>query len=279
MSGPISGPVIGQYFGIFNGVTKGLYGQIVATAPFDKCNLLILAFVRTVCDGTNYVAAFTDWRDDKFNFDPDDTDIDRVKLVVETARAKNPGIKILISLGWGAGDVLLASRTPEPFAKSVGAIVQALSLDGFDIDYELVGWMDPAAMLTLAQEIRKSLDGVTPKREMIMTITPARTSGGLNQSVLEAFTYTMPQSYDHGGDGATVDQYKEIIGSYERIVGGLNSEGYIGYSDHPGKHVAEAKQKGLAGIFAWRLDNDNVDEATRLPNFATGIEMWQLMKG
>ena len=39
------GPVVGQSFGLFDGVYRERYERIVAAAPFDKCNLLILAFV------------------------------------------------------------------------------------------------------------------------------------------------------------------------------------------------------------------------------------------
>jgi hypothetical protein len=100
--GPIPGPVVGQYFGFFNGVPKQHYDQIVAAAPFDKCNLLILAFVHTVQKDGVYVAQFTNWRDNSSDpSTPGDTDQDRVKLVVQTARKKNTSLKILISLGWG----------------------------------------------------------------------------------------------------------------------------------------------------------------------------------
>src|SRR6185437_13307165 len=110
---PISGPVVGQYFGLFDGVSKERYERIVAAAPFDKCNLLILAFVHTFEfrppdeGGPTYVAQVTNIRDHEANrkknfhfpLDPNDTDGDRVKLIVETARKKNPSINILISLG------------------------------------------------------------------------------------------------------------------------------------------------------------------------------------
>jgi hypothetical protein len=44
---PIQGAVVGHYFGFFDKISKERYKSIVASAPFDKCNLLILAFVRT----------------------------------------------------------------------------------------------------------------------------------------------------------------------------------------------------------------------------------------
>lgn len=283
MTGPISGYVVGQYFGLFNGVTKDDYKEIVATAPFEKCNLLILAFVHTVSDGTNYVAAFTNWRDNDFSLATDDTDIDRVKLVVRTARAKNPFIKILISLGWGSQDVALAAKNPGPFAQSVAAIVQEHGLDGFDIDYESVDVsITVDSVLTLAQQLKEKLDGVTPKREMIMTITPGKPIVGLDKRVLQIFTYTMPQTYQHGGDGTTADPYKKMLGSFDRIVYGVNSEGYLGdpqeRPDSPATSAGLAKTNNAAGIFAWRLDNDNVDRTTSLPTFAAANEMWDLMK-
>jgi hypothetical protein len=108
-----------------------------------------------------------------------------------------------------------------------------------------------------------------------MTITPAQTDG-LDTSVLEAFTYAMPQTYDHGGNGTTATWYAQQLGSYSRIVYGLNSEGYIGQSDDPKKIAVEAHHNKAAGIFAWRLDNDSVNRQG-FPTFATDIEMWQLM--
>ena len=156
-SGLISGPVVAQYFGFFNGVPKEHYDHIVATAPFQDCNLLILAFVHTVQKNGIYIADFTNGRDDpNYPAKPGDMDIDRVKLVVKTARAKNPSLKILVSLGWGNNDAGLAAQTPGPFADSVCAIVQTLGLDGLDIDYESTD-VTASQMLTLAQTLWLSL--------------------------------------------------------------------------------------------------------------------------
>ena len=44
---PIQGAAIGQYFTLYDGVSKQKYQNVVAAAPFEKCNLLILAFVGT----------------------------------------------------------------------------------------------------------------------------------------------------------------------------------------------------------------------------------------
>lgn len=274
--GPIRGPVVGQYFGFFNGVPRQHYETIVATAPFDQCNLLILAFVHTVEENGTYRADFTNWRDEKTcPSTPGDTDEDRVRLVVKTARAKNPSLKILISLGWGTNDAGNAAKTPTAFADSAAAIVRNFGLDGFDIDYESTV-VEAAGMLALSQALAQSLSRVTPAREMILTIAPAQEEG-LDRAVLQTFTYTMPQTYDHGGNGTTATWFIQQLGSTERIVYGLNSEAFIGESDDPARFAREARSTHAAGIFAWRLDNDSVDRNTKLPTFATGRAMWRLM--
>jgi chitinase len=270
-SGLIAGYVVPQFFGFFNGVSDDHYQKIVDTAPFDKCNLLILAFVHAVLVNKVYIAQFTNWRDNDYQRKPTDLDdAARVKLIVKTARQKNPSLKILISLGWGTNDAGHAAQTPGPFADSVRALVQTYKLDGMDIDFESTQ-VAAKDLLTLAQALRESLKKAVPNP--IMTITPAQT-GGLDQSVLQAFNYTMPQSY--GNNPPYADQYAKILGSYAQIVYGLDSEGDIGQSDDPKIYAAAAKANHAAGIFAWRLDNDSLN-GQGFPTFATGIEMWQLM--
>lgn len=267
-------PVVGQYFGFFDGVSRQHYDEIVAKAPFEACNLLILAFVHAVPKNGVYVAAFTNWRDNHQSPNQGDRDEDRVKLVVERARARNPSVKILISLGWGTNDVGNAAKTPRQFAESFASIVKAYGLDGIDIDYESTE-VDTDAMLVLAEQIEQALAKAVPQRAMIMTITPAETEG-LDKRVLQTFTYTMPQTYEHGG-GTTVTWYEETLGSFDRIVYGLNSEGPEGTSDDPATFAREAKENDAAGIFAWRLDNDSLN-SQGFPTFHTGIEMWKLMR-
>lgn len=298
---PIQGAIVGQYFGLFDGVSKERYQRIVAAAPFDKCNLLILAFVRTFefnrpqdKGGPIYVAQFPNGRDadradlESFPLDPNDTDGDRVKLIVETARKKNPSINILISLGYGGEDwekdLEKAAKTPVAFADSVRALVQAYDLNGFDIDFESTT-VEEQDMLTLAQEIRRSLNKIPSTRPMIMTIAPDQ-PGGLNKDVLEQFTYVMAQTYGHACSCFSFDEAKllaEQLGSYERIVYGLNSEGFLGdpdpkkRPDDPKISTDEAKKNHAAGIFAWRLDNDSSTQQGYYPTFANAVEMWNLM--
>lgn len=279
---PISGFVVGQFFGLFNGVPDDQYNRIVASAPFENCNLLILAFVHTVLKTANrknfYVADFNGWRDNNYPHATPEQDRQRALLVATTARAKNPSIKILVSLGWGNRDAGLAAKTPADFADSVAELARDLNLDGFDIDYEdFDPHLDATQMLALVQALRQSLVEVKPKREIILTITPAYT-GGLDKTVLEAFNYVMPQSYDHGSNGTTVDWYGETLDSFNRIVYGMNSEGWEGDSDKPDKFADLAREHKAAGVFAWRFDNDTVDRTTKFPKFVTASALWKLLR-
>ena len=78
--GPIPGAVVGQYFGIFNGVPKDHYKAIVDAAPFDHCNLLIIAFVHAALQDGKYIAQFKNERDNGFacTSDDDDKQLDKV---------------------------------------------------------------------------------------------------------------------------------------------------------------------------------------------------------
>jgi len=288
---PIQGAAIGQYFTLYDGVSKQKYQNVVAGAPFEKCNLLILAFVGTFTidrspkeSGPIHVVQVANGRDPStFPVNPNDTDGDRIKLIVETARKKNPSINILISLGYNSQDLEKAASTPVAFADSVRAVVQAYDLNGFDIDFENTD-VKTSAMVRLAKEIRRSLNKIPSKRPMIMTITPAQDGRKLNKNVLEQFTYIMPQTYFHGGDGtnfADATWYaKQLHDKYSRIVYGLNSEGFLDRPDEdrpddPKKSADEAKKNHAAGIFAWRLNGDSVKQG--FPTFADAVEMWKLM--
>lgn len=267
MSG-ITKPVCGQYFGIFL-VSKESFDKIVDSAPFDKTNLLLVAFVHTYKKDGKYVADYENARDKGAKPNPGDYDADRIDYLVSKARAENPNIKIVISLGWGKNDVDNAALTPNDFADSVKALVERHKLDGFDIDYESES-VSESDMLTLTNALRTALTA-----DKIMTITPAQTSG-LNSKILDIFDLVMPQTYDHGGNGTTADWYQQTLGGYSKIVFGLNSEGAKGSSDDPAKFAKLAKDNNAAGIFAWRLDTDT--QVNGFPTFKTAEQMWALME-
>jgi len=262
--------------------------------------LLILGFLRiaeTSPPNPVYIPKFTNWRDNQFNggwSTPDDTDADRVRLVTQTARARNPNIKILVSLGWYA-ELVQAASTPQAFATELASIVRTYGLDGFDIDYEETDpppekmTFGPAEFIALMKAVTQELAKVTPMHRPILTICPAMT-GHLNKDVLSCFTYTMPQSYGHGGNGTTVAAYEDILKSYKTIIYGVNGEGVLddhspsNRPDDPTTSVQGMKKNGAAGVFSWRLDTDSIptwhlpEGDAQLPTFAVANKIWEMLR-
>ena len=98
--------------------------------------------------------------------------------------------------------------------------------------------------------------------------------------MLEQFTYVMPQTYDHGGNGIDFADARwlanQLGGSYERIVYGLDSEPAVlspEKPDNPRKFAAQAKRNHAAGIFAWRLDNDSADRVPHVRRCYRNVEI------
>lgn len=313
--GPFEGKVIGHYLGVFHGCTIQHFQNIVAVAPFQLCNLLILAFVGITqrADGA-WVPVLTNGRDNCFNggrAKDSDTDDYRIKLVIETARAASPGIKILISFGY-CNEVAKAATSPEAFAKGLADIVQKYGLDGFDIDWE--GRLDvedftSAKFATFMDYVTNALSKVVSRP--ILTICPAFLFGQndplRDQKVLSKFTYVMPQTYNHGGNGTRADDYAVLLGGYDKIVYGINGEGYVvpptwdpeQVPDDPGVSWQKMTQNNAAGVFLWRIDTDSMPEATahecteerckdgvcdlegdlQLPTCAVAQVIWQLKLG
>jgi hypothetical protein len=257
--GKMNLPVVGNYFAIFQW-SDAAFDKIVDSAPFDKTNLLIIAFVHTYEEHGNYVADYENARGSVTNIHSGEDDLARIDRLVKTARAKNPDIKILLSLGWGekSNDVGNAAKTPDVFAASVKALIERHSLDGFDIDYESVN-VTPDKMLSLTKSLRNALTS-----DKIMTITPAEKTS-LTSEILGYFDFVMPQTYGGNPNSDLAQDLKKLLHSYSKIVFGLSSEA----SNDPTVYARTAKDNKAAGIFAWRLDTD--------ANFKIAEKMWSLM--
>jgi len=153
--------------------------------------------------------------------------------------------------------------------------------------------------------VKEYLGGLMP--EPILTLCPAflyrkeyplQPLALLNKSVLDCFTYVMPQSYNHGGNGTRVTDYALMLGggstpNFDKIVYGLGGEGYLNPADQvppddPTQFVQNAKNNKAAGVFSWRLDTDSMlrkqpegqqEGRGQLPTFNVARKMWQLMRG
>lgn len=113
-----------------------------------------------------------------------------------------------MSIGWSRDKNYIgnAAKNPVEFAYSVLELVNKHHFDGFDIDYESAS-VSNQNMYKLSEGLRKVLS----RKEKLLTITPAQTSG-LNPKILELYDYVMPQTYQHDGNGTKAEPYVDITG-------------------------------------------------------------------
>lgn len=134
---------------------------------------------------------------------------------IERARAINPDIKFIISVGgWGAGGFSEAAATPEgreKFAKTCVQIVQEHRLDGVDIDWEYPGYGvagigsspdDEENFTLLIQRVRNELDQLEDKHYMLTIAVGAGsyyTDCTQMDKVQEYLDYVQLMTYDMRG--------------------------------------------------------------------------------
>jgi GH18 family chitinase len=261
-------PLVTQYFAVFNdGTTDNFHAALDRNPPFDLWHITFIAFLHTYERDGLYVADYENARghdgdDQPIPPAPGDTDADRIQQLVRAARATNPKMKFIISLGWGRDDFKNGATNPIAFASSVGDIVEANDLDGFDVDYERVD-MEEATFRTISQALRAELDARERAmgKRLYLTITPAQLKGMDLAAVNEHYDYVQMQTYDNGDDlffspsnlvGSAIPNNKLLFG--RDIEGGdtLTSGRY----DIP-DISAYVRNNRLAGLMGWRVNGGN----------------------
>jgi len=96
---------------------------------------------------------------------------------LQALKAKNPSLKIIVSVGgWGAdnfSDAALTDTSRDKFAKSVTALIKRYALDGIDLDWEYPGQPGPGIkyrpedkenFTSLLRILREQLDALSDER-------------------------------------------------------------------------------------------------------------------
>lgn len=191
----------------------------------------------------------------------------RFKWVIQTARAQNPGIKIIVSQWWGSGkniwgdplQVLTDDKAIGKYTDSVAAFVKSYlgtagGVDGFDIDYESNNAI-PSAPQILSQ-IRTKLNALSTAnggRPFYVTVSPATTA--FLGPAAASLDFVNMQTYA-GGSGLTPESFTSMGLKPRQLLYGICPE-----SNCPTPSVEQAESKftqyGLAGIHLWRLNSGN----------------------
>jgi len=281
VDGGLGSPLVTQYVGIFNdGRTDNFGPCLEMNPPYELWNVTFIAFVHTYERDGLYVVDYENARgrdadDQPIPPAPGDTDRDRIRRLVESARAVNPRMRFVISLGWGSGDFSNGATTPVAFAASAGRIVEENDLDGFDVDYEGDA-IDEESFRVVSRALREELDarGAAMGKPLLLTITPAETYGLDLEAVDAYYDLVQLQSYDAWDDNAFPPS--EIVGrgvASEKILFGRDIERgdtlaapRYGISDV----VAYVRDNGLRGLMGWRV---NAASQMSGPDRFAGVEL------
>lgn len=242
-------PYAGSYYPIYNsGVNQ--YIPPTPDMPFDKVSALFVAFAHAYPTGSTGAAELQ-----LEQGQPEEPT--RLSLLTSVARQANPGIKILISLGWGHDDwsYIAADYTSgaNNFPASVVALVRQYQLDGFDIDDESIngssGQISQPDFDAVIQNIRNALDAASAAddKPYYLTITPAFGSAQVDTDNMGCFDLINAQCYG----GSTPGDFTTLGYPLAQIAWGIDTEGCD--PTYPSK----SQYQGLAGIFNWTMSADS----------------------
>jgi len=199
----------------------------------------------------------------------------RIREIVALCRQNNPDMEIFIVSNFDEKELdpeyLKAADDPQEFANSVVGYLKEYDLDGYDMDWESRQIDDYAPQLTTllaACHDRFAAEGNTRRGQPYLlthTVWPgvesAETVAGLADAVdqLNLMTYGPGDAYDLASYAA---EYNAAGFPWEKMIGGVESEN--GYGESGGHDTRESvaakcafvKTNNLAGLFAWRIDND-----------------------
>ncbi len=239
-------PVAATYYPIYNsGVNQ--YIEPTSTMPFDKISTIFVAFAHAYPYKNGAILTLEKGQ-------PDEPQ--RLKLLLNTAKAKNPKIKLLISLGWGQNDWTYISNdiinNANHFASSVIRLIREYNLDGFDIDDESInsssGYISEQDFYKAIKQIRRALDGASlqDKKPYYLTITPAEGQGQVTKENMGYFDLINTQNYG----GSYPQDFINLGYPAEQITQGVLAENTCTNTI--------PVSVGYAGTFNWTMSADSI---------------------
>lgn len=242
-------PYAGAYYPIYNS-GPNQYLPPTSTMPFDQVSALFVAFAHAYPFGTSGAAQLL-----LEEGQPDEPA--RLTGLTAVARSVNPGIKILISLGWGHNDWTYISEDytsgANHFPASVLSLIRQYQLDGFDIDDESIngssGSITQSNFDAVIQNLRDTLDegSATDGKPYYLTITPAGGHAQVDSTNMGCFDLINAQCYG----GSYPKDFTALGYPLNQIAWGIDTEGCSPNYPTP------AQYQGLAGIFDWSFSADS----------------------
>lgn len=248
---PFPTPVAGTYYPIYNSGTNQ-YIPPSPDMPLDKVSVIFVAFAHAYAEGKGAVLRLEA-----------DNEPPRLVELVRFARHANPGIKILISLGWGHNDwTFIASDYASginQFPASVVALIRQYGLDGFDIDDEGIstnpdypgssGVILQSQFNGVIQNLRNALDAAAAQdgKPYFLTVAPAGRTAQITDDNMNFFDLINPQCYG----GSVPSDFTALGYPAARLTWGIDTEPTSPVYPSPSEY------QGLAGIYNWTLSADS----------------------
>lgn len=251
---PFPTPYAGSYYPIYN---SGPDQWILPTTsmPFHQVSALFVAFAHAYPDPDNPNGALLTFEQGQ-RFEPE-----RLPLLTSVARLVNPGIKILISLGWSSEGsdwkaINADAHGANEFPASVVSFIRRHKLDGFDIDDESVSQIDQPTFDRVMQNLRNALDAASAQdgKPYYLTITPAGRTAQVTANNMNNFDLINAQCYGGSSPAARTPTAKATPPRSRRRRGTRDSP--ASSTDHEGR-------RAVAGVRRERPTPPAPDTRTR----------------
>ncbi|WP_133137477.1 glycoside hydrolase family 18 protein [Legionella rowbothamii] len=254
-------PYAGTFYPIYNsGVGQWLPPNQVPFPPFNRVSTILVAFAHVYTQQNGAIFTYERGQADQSA---------RLALLVQTARAANSNIKILMSLGWNQNDWGSINMDyinhANIFVPSVIQFIRTNNLDGIDIDDESIGGttgsIPQANFDGVIANLKNALNyaSLQDGKPYYLTITPAGNNsepGGIGDTQVDALNaksfdlINIQTYYDEAWAESFFDALIAIGYPQTQIANGVDVELSSCNPDFP-------PYIGLAGLFNWNMTRDS----------------------
>lgn len=244
-----SKPIISGYFGIFDDAYNSTMNvsKLIPWTIFDRINI-----------------AFANVDNNAHLINERSTDIPKIFKIIKLYKKARPDGKVFISLYYDRVErMMYAANHTKIFSESVIRYLKRYKIDGIDLDWETVfinKYRDN--LITLL----KSCYGKIRITHTIWPYVHTPETVGLLANVVDQINI---MSYGFSGNTieALIKQYNNSGFPYEKLVLGMDTELEFETKETISDKLKLIKKYNLAGIFVWRLDNDDINND--VPTFKT----------
>lgn len=260
-------PIVAQFFGIWLNHGQTWQQKFRTDTPFNKLNRLYIAFGKIVqTTNGHFTIAF-------------DGPVDHAQALIARMKTQNPTADIFLTVGGDDGGQSYGGAAHDPnFAPNVLQFLNEYGFNGFDIDWE--SNFNKNDLSLLVENLYATLHANHKKVTFDVQPIP---DPAFDMSVLKN-NLDQINIMSYGQNSLYVDWYTSKGFPENKMIGGVETEvGYDGGPDTlgPSGTIAQkshyALQNGLAGMMAWRLDNDYATTDPNVPTYQGATQLWNSM--